>query len=385
MAKHGITDDFFSLAGSKKTKKKKRDKRKSEKLGSGPSDLSASASPSVSFSKDPSDLKEIDAIHDEQPDISIFTSSSPSTVTPKAALTETDPISDDVANDTDADDLEVMTVPPESFSSQLLGSKSSVASSTVSKPGVELTSFATSFTTSLTKPPAVTNEYETRRYQLVIHSKLPVIAGTNDKITVICRGLKSFSKVISAALTQFKKRYAADPQVASAYNEEDTCLVWKEGLTVINSGWSPSYLRIPHTGGDKDDTEVVFLLIPKSHEHDYETFYPDFGYTNPDDVNGKDDVLNVELDEANDDTAPAATATADSSMLLGLKGADNKRIDVHATAETPIRQLLQEYLKAKKLDPTTKATLIFDDEPLSLNDTVGDTELEDEFEIQVML
>ena len=57
--------------------------------------------------------------------------------------------------------------------------------------------------------------------------------------------------------------------------------------------------------------------------------------------------------------------------------------------ETQLRKLLSYYLRHKGLSEDTvdlsKAKLIFDDEEMDLNDTVGDTELEEDYEIQVVI
>ena len=72
---------------------------------------------------------------------------------------------------------------------------------------------------------------------------------------------------------------------------------------------------------------------------------------------------------------------------IGLKGKDNKRISVQVCSTTKLRDLLAHYLKAKEIDisAASRAKLLFDDEELDLNGVVGDTELEDEYEVQVVV
>jgi hypothetical protein len=100
-----------------------------------------------------------------------------------------------------------------------------------------------------------------------------------------------------------------------------------------------------------------------------------------------------------DDDEPRGDSLADTSkdpsedpqpmeadyFEIGLKGKDNKRISVQVCATTKLKDLLAHYLKTKDIEASTKAKLLFDDEELDLEGVVGDTELEDEYEVQVVV
>lgn len=79
----------------------------------------------------------------------------------------------------------------------------------------------------------------------------------------------------------------------------------------------------------------------------------------------------------------------ESYFVIGLKGKDNKRIEVQVSPATQIRKLLLYFLKTKGIKESEvnmkTVKLIFDDEELNLDDVVGDTELEEDFEVQVVI
>lgn len=70
---------------------------------------------------------------------------------------------------------------------------------------------------------------------------------------------------------------------------------------------------------------------------------------------------------------------------IGLKGEDNKKIIVKVSPETKIMDLVKHYLMKKQLPLETKVRLDFDDEEVDLTGTVGDTELEEDFTLDVYL
>lgn len=96
-----------------------------------------------------------------------------------------------------------------------------------------------------------------------------------------------------------------------------------------------------------------------------------------DEPNSKEDEL---VDLANDE---------EGVFSIGLKGKDNKRISCKVTPQTKIERLLKFYLKKKGIDESSinlpSVKMIFDDEELDLNDIVANTELEDDFEIQIII
>lgn len=68
-----------------------------------------------------------------------------------------------------------------------------------------------------------------------------------------------------------------------------------------------------------------------------------------------------------------------------MKSKDNQVIKVQVNADTKISKLADYYRKQRNIDSTTKIRLSFDDEDMDLSQTVGDTELEEDFTIDVFL
>lgn len=99
----------------------------------------------------------------------------------------------------------------------------------------------------------------------------------------------------------------------------------------------------------------------------------------------------IELDEpAEEIDMPEDGDEVDNSKVLeedyfrvGLKGKDNQAVYVKVNADTQISKLIDYYITQKLLPAGTGIRLEFDDEPLDPSDKVGDTELEEDFTIDV--
>ncbi|KAF8004139.1 hypothetical protein HF325_001587 [Metschnikowia pulcherrima] len=74
-------------------------------------------------------------------------------------------------------------------------------------------------------------------------------------------------------------------------------------------------------------------------------------------------------------------------FVIGLKGKDNKRIEAEVGPTTKIRSLLTYYMQVKGIEetPGQKGRIVFEDEELELDAVVADTELEEDFEVQVYI
>lgn len=154
-------------------------------------------------------------------------------------------------------------------------------------------------------------------------------------------------------------------------------LVWVEGRSELKPFFKPSTLRIPR---QDEVTAITCLYVPKEHLLNLESLYPEFQRTEE-----KADAADTTVYEILDAEILTATKPDEKSgfFIIGLKGKDNKRIEVEVSPATKIRSLLDFYLKEKGLSETANCRLVFDEEELDLNTVVGDTELEDEFEVQV--
>ncbi|RCK56134.1 Protein ESC2 [Candida viswanathii] len=262
-------------------------------------------------------------------------------------------------------------------------------------------------------------DYEKKRkYVIRITSKLPSPDNQVLEVDFGTKGLKTFEKILKAAVDYFKKALAnkLSPIYLFSYDPLLVSLVWVEGKKLIQPFFTPRTLRIAPPGDFNpliDDIEKVsptmvrFFLIPKEYSQTFMNIYPEFQAIKPiDDVPEPVEVPeeNSSSSDEEEEIVPAAEEASplgvsadqpveieedDDAFVIGLKGKDNKRVEVKVTPETKLRNLLSYYLKQKGLSEDTvdvsRAKLIFDDEELNLDETVGDTELEEDFEIQVKL
>ncbi|KAI3402676.2 ESC2 [Candida oxycetoniae] len=256
-----------------------------------------------------------------------------------------------------------------------------------------------------------------RKYIIRVSSKLPVLNNSPVQVDLGCKGTKSFGKILNAALDFFKKTYAnqLSPVLLDRYDATKSALVWVEGRTVIHSFFTPRTLRIPLPGGmfnpllDKVEnitpTLLHVFLIPKDNASNFLNVYPEFMTHSVEPV--ANELTETQVEEAEADAENISSEDEDISEMaiplpetisiddndnvfaVGLKGKDNKRIMCNVTPETKLKNLLLFYLKTKGIDAASidmsHAKLIFDDEEMNLDDTVGNTELEEDFEIQIVL
>lgn len=251
-----------------------------------------------------------------------------------------------------------------------------------------------------------------RSYVVRVISKLePENAVTVDIGT---KGLKKFDKIHEAALRELRKKPGSPMK---QHNVHTTCLAWIEGRQEIKPFFKPSTLRIKpplefigQNPAKIPLTHITCLLYPKSHSYlDYPEFESNSSWKKlsqlSSDLSAMDELsvlsANSELSDEDPlgDSNPVANPVANTPrdtpdsqpdadyFEIGLKGKDNKRISVQVCSTTKLRDLLAHYLKAKEIDVSaaSRAKLLFDDEELDLNGVVGDTELEDEYEVQVVV
>lgn len=241
-----------------------------------------------------------------------------------------------------------------------------------------------------------------RRYIIRVLTKLPT-PKDYDPNTVAefgTRGIKKFGRILEAIVeyyrVQFKGTRRLDPVYLSQYTPENTALIWIDGKCEMKSFFKPCTFRIPpQTTFDITTNKEVIkptnlncLLIPREKVSDFHNIYPEFNLQEigEDVVNDEDDVQVVEgvenLDFNNE-------VLKDKFFVIGLKGKDNKKIEVQVSPETVIKNLLIHYLKTKNIDLDSvnmkNVKLIFDDEEMDLDAVVGDTELEEDFEVQVVI
>ncbi|SGZ46510.1 CIC11C00000004740 [Sungouiella intermedia] len=179
---------------------------------------------------------------------------------------------------------------------------------------------------------------------------------------------------------------------------ENCLLMWVEGRSELKPFFKPSTLRIPPSAYGAP-SRVTVLHIAKFQLGDLERFYDQYGnkdsgttvhfevMDNSVDIEDVVDDLVVLVDEITSPKDSPSPQHSSEYFVIGLKGKDNKRIECEVGPQTKIRDLLAHYLKVKGLEKVDvgKAKLIFDDEPLDLDGKVGDTELEEDFEVQIYI
>lgn len=222
------------------------------------------------------------------------------------------------------------------------------------------------------------------------------------------KGLKRFDKIHEAVIKELRKRTDSPggPPLMH-YTMHTTSMAWIEGRREIKPFFKPSTFRLnppsQYVGKNPASiplTHIPCLLYPKSRsfleypEFETNTSWKKLSQLSSELSNMDETVLSAELsDDEGDfpvDSQPGAhpRAQVDAEYFeIGLKGKDNKRVSVQVCSTTKIMDVLLHYLKTKNIgaDAAKSTKLIFDDEPLDLDGMVGDTELEDEYEVQVVM
>lgn len=254
-----------------------------------------------------------------------------------------------------------------------------------------------------------TDENESKRnYILKVTSKL--VDGTDINSTFRTKGTNRFSKTLDTITLYFLMVQGVK------YTSDDVSLIWIDGRMEIKPFFKPSTLRVQPetpTGLKKTPNTSAYLyclLIPKTNLDNFTNIYPEFEtsasslkkITDLEDEIEQIDEQDQEPDdtsilEANDvssrpiviDLDEEEERNSENYFVIGLKGKDNKRIEVQVSPVTQIRKLLQYFLKTKGMLESEvnmkNVKLIFDDEELNLDGIVGDTELEEDFEVQVVI
>lgn len=212
-----------------------------------------------------------------------------------------------------------------------------------------------------------------RLYELTVTSKL----GLDEQHTITCRGNQTFMEILDNMRIQAMRLFVP-------FTLKGGCLIWIDGKLELKPFFRPSTLRIPKPSKPALKTLLNCLYIPEGCRQNFEQLYPEF-HESTDHSDAEEDLSIVEFKA---ESAPKEEEEKKIDyFIIGLKGKDNKRIEAEVGPETKIRALLQHYLKCKEIDEqlVSKARLVFDDEDLDLDGVVGDTELEEDFEVQVYI
>jgi hypothetical protein len=416
-----LEDDFFSLAGFEKKKKKKKSLSQVQTTGSLPSGTEEGSqsirtttaiveSIDIKNSSDGAEPKLSSDIQNPESKLSSYVHSSDSDLELYSPL----PIQIDRQAIRDA-------VAQRLSSSHDLSDSEHLSDSDLSDVDVEITSTVVVDDTKdsgvIRSSPSqysfsADNERK-RPYIIKVINKLPAPA-LSQPVDFGTKGMKSFTKILDAVIAHFRLLYqdnAAAQPCLDCYDTEKATLVWVEGRMEIKLFFKPSTLRIPppqsvnlEQSGDTTEmqsTTVTCLLIPTLYAKCFLTLYPEFASSVPDfDFDSHNNTLIEDvssehsdhelIEESIESTAVAVEPSiAENHFTIGLKGKDNKRIEVKVSPATKIMSLFTHFCTVKGLDQckinTKTLRLVFDDEDLDLNGVVGDTELEEDFEVQVVL
>ncbi|KAG7196209.1 uncharacterized protein KQ657_000222 [Scheffersomyces spartinae] len=259
-----------------------------------------------------------------------------------------------------------------------------------------------------------------RKYVIHVKSKLAIPQGappgSPTEAKFLVNGTKLFDRILELIILHFNSMY----QMADSNERlraEQAVLVWVNGRMEVKPFFKPSTLRIPLPSDvvDYEDplkfptTEFQCLLIPTTHTKDFLEVYPEFNngllYRVRDDEdelyigagNQQNNTRGKDVDEDDDDieilevvegilpeSIPQDTPQV---FVIGLKGADNKRIECQVSKSTSFKSILDHYIKVKQLQNIdySKVKMIFDDEQIHLDTLVEETELEEDFEVQIVL
>lgn len=163
-------------------------------------------------------------------------------------------------------------------------------------------------------------------------------------------------------------------------------LLWVEGKSELKRFYKPSTLRIPMPANGAP-TSMTILYVPPEHAEGFESIYPEFQAKMEAEEPNIIDLLEASEAENTSEHQDNVIKNKSNFFVIGLKGRDNKRIECEVGPDTKIRDLLSYYLKVKRIGEKSvkNPRLVFDDEELDLEGLVRDTELEDEFEVQVYI
>lgn len=259
-----------------------------------------------------------------------------------------------------------------------------------------------------------------RTYDVNIRSFLP---GSEDSIVdVQVIGDKKFGKVMKKVLKHFISMNDVAEQYIPLYSPEFANFIWRSGKSLIKvtEFMSPNGLQLPptvknlefelHTNEQINDLIEEHSRIQRARKLAIEreklldaqaeaaARAVIVDVEEEDDDDDDEDFREVDLEIEKQDAVrsnasgptqkspePEEDKDAEDYFKIGLKGEDNKKVFVQVNPETQISKIVEYYLTQKNLPQTTKVRLVFDDEDIELDQTVGDTELEEDFTVEVYI
>lgn len=200
--------------------------------------------------------------------------------------------------------------------------------------------------------PAAASDVDTRKYEIRYYMR----EGRTTEKTLSVGAEETFESILSKI---YRRARHKETHHGSLY--------WLEGKSHLQRFFKPATLRILETVKNP-----IITILHLSQENKLDAYQ---------------DLIPIEIASPQNEVVSSPQETSETSgyFVVGLKGSDNKRVDVEVGAATRIHSLLDHYLRVKNLSAEMgkSARLVFDDEDLDINGTVADTELEEGFEIEV--
>jgi hypothetical protein len=247
-----------------------------------------------------------------------------------------------------------------------------------------------------------------RLYTVHITSFLP---GSNDlpALTLKAKGNKKISSLVSKILSYLRGLNSIPAAYLHLYKESEIVLYWNKMklMTYMKLG----KLNIPESDDPTVSPEVEMALYTHEQARQIED-NERLERKKKEEQQLKDQELEKllqegttrELHEIDDDAfqdtdvkevdsrpvLPPKAVEPDEDddseyFKIGLKGEDNKKLIILVSPATKIADLVKYYLTQKELPLTSKVKLVFDDEDIEVSGTVADTELEEDFTVDVYI
>ncbi|KAM9909799.1 hypothetical protein OXX69_005091 [Metschnikowia pulcherrima] len=231
---------------------------------------------------------------------------------------------------------------------------------------------------------SVSVDEHSRLYRVEVSSRMGLHVTYERQIT----GDTTFGELAE----QLSRQTLRDYNLANYWKQG--AFVWIEGRSELKPIFKPSTLRIPEPRGNAM-TKISCLHIPTEQLSCFEKLHPEF---TKDTLEEEDDLppeeklevyalSDVETSVTQKQTPEKEEVNKSEFFVIGLKGKDNKRIEAEVGPTTKIRSLLTYYMQVKGIEetPGQKGRIVFEDEELELDAVVADTELEEDFEVQVYI
>ncbi|CEP24604.1 unnamed protein product [Cyberlindnera jadinii] len=250
---------------------------------------------------------------------------------------------------------------------------------------------------------------EKRKYNVTVESFIP--GSEHYQLTLAVKGHKNCAALISKSVTSFAAFNAVPESLIYLYDPVNVTLMkdkieLKEHmkldslkLPVPESGITDVHLSLytklqarailENEQRERDkrlrqlerEEELDRFAHAKINDDAYETYADDDEFRDIDKEIDMESATNEGMVHL--EPGPAENEQDSAYFKIVLKCDEKTRMEVKVKPDTELSRIAEHYLAKSGLPSTTKIRLVFDDEDLNLNETVGDTELEEGFTVDV--